>query len=227
MPIAAPSSRQADVDAARLHEARADLADVGDLGTQVVVEQLQAVEHAASAPELVDHLDDLGRVEAEHAAVAAGLASSGRSPLAESLMRTPSTGLTPISLERRRIRGNSSRVSMTHDAVEPDHPGVQGQVDEGLVLVPVADQERVRVVQVGHGGDQLGLAAGLQAVVVPLAEAGDLLDDLLLLVHLDGEDAAERHPGTRTSVMAVAKLSFSSRTRDARMSSNRSSTGRS
>jgi hypothetical protein len=64
--------------------------------------------------------------------------------------------------------------------------GVEGEVDELRVLVAVADDERLGVVHVRERGDELGLAAGLEAVVVPPAEARDLVDHLLLLVDLDG-----------------------------------------
>ena len=67
--------------------------------------------------------------------------------------------------------------------------GLQGQVDELVVLVAVADEEGLGVVQVREGRDELRLAPGLQAVVVALAELRDLLDDLLLLVDLDRVDA--------------------------------------
>ena len=77
---------------------------------------------------------------------------------------------------------------------------MEAEVDELLVLVAVADQAGLAGLHHGHGGDQLGLAAGLQAVVVTAAELGDLLDDLLLLVDLDREDAlvlaaCSRFPG--------------------------------
>jgi hypothetical protein len=62
---------------------------------------------------------------------------------------------------------------------------IQRQIDELLVFVTIAHDVGLRVVHVGQRGDELRLAAGLEAVVILAAIAGDLLDDLLLLVHLD------------------------------------------
>jgi hypothetical protein len=67
---------------------------------------------------------------------------------------------------------------------------LQRQVDEFLVLVAVADQIGLGVVQIGKRRDQLGLRAGLEPVMVALAEFGDLLDHLALLVDLDRIDSA-------------------------------------
>ena len=57
--------------------------------------------------------------------------------------------------------------------------GVQGEVDELLVLVAVADEEASGSCRWARAAISSGLAPGLQAVVVALAERGDLLDDLL------------------------------------------------
>src|SRR5690606_12050519 len=76
------------------------------------------------------------------------------------------------------------------DAGHAELAGPQAEVDELLVLVAIADDETLPIPEHGHGHQQLGLAAGLEAVVVARAEAGDLLDDVGLLVDLDGEHAA-------------------------------------
>ena len=67
---------------------------------------------------------------------------------------------------------------------------MEREVDELLVLVAVADEVGLGVMHVGEGGDQLGLGAGFQTVVVLFAELGDFLDDLALLVDLDRVNAA-------------------------------------
>jgi hypothetical protein len=77
-----------------------------------------------------------------------------------------------------------------HDDLEAHLLGVEGEVDEFLVLVAVADDVGLWIVHVGEGGDELGLAAGLQAVMVLAAVAGDFFDDFLLLVDLDWVNAA-------------------------------------
>ena len=61
---------EADVDAARLLHAGPDVADVRDLGADVVMEKAEAVEHVLFL-EVVDELHELGGVQPEHAAVAA------------------------------------------------------------------------------------------------------------------------------------------------------------
>ena len=76
-----------------------------------------------------------------------------------------------------------------HDA-EAHFLGVECEVDELLVLVAVANEVGLGVVHVGERGDELGLGAGFEAVVVFLPELGDFLDDLALLVDLDRIDAA-------------------------------------
>lgn len=77
-----------------------------------------------------------------------------------------------------------------HDDLESHFLGVEGEVDELLVFVTVADDVGLRVVHVGEGSDELGFATGFEAVVIFAAVAGDFLDDFLLLIDLDGIDAA-------------------------------------
>ena len=62
-------------------------------------------------------------------------------------------------------------------------------LDELVVLEAVADDRRV-VGRHRRHREQLGLAAGLEAEAVLLAEVEHFLDDLPLLVHLDRVDAA-------------------------------------
>src|SRR5262249_8822842 len=88
------------------------------------------------------------------------------------------------------------------DDLFADLAGQHGHLDELVVLEAVADDRRAvllaalagatsRAAAVGQGQhrEQLGLAAGLDPEVVGLAEGEDLLDDLALLVDLDGVDA--------------------------------------
>jgi hypothetical protein len=66
----------------------------------------------------------------------------------------------------------------------------EGEADVVVVLVAVADDEPLGALVHGERDHQLGLGAGLEAVVVVLAGGDDLVDDLAELVDLDGEDAA-------------------------------------
>ena len=78
--------------------------------------------------------------------------------------------------------------STTGMILRPDLVGEHGHLDELGVLEAVADDRRV-VVGHRHDGEQLRLGACLQPEAVRLAEVEHLLDDLPLLVHLDGVDA--------------------------------------
>ncbi len=68
--------------------------------------------------------------------------------------------------------------------------GQGGHLDELVVLEAVANDGRVVAVGQGEHGEQLGLGPGFQAEVVGFAEIEDLLDDVPLLVDLDGINAA-------------------------------------
>src|SRR5690606_7162272 len=59
------------VEAADFRDAAADVLDVGDLRTEVAVQQLQAVQHAFRL-QVVDQLDQLRGGQTEHAAIAGG-----------------------------------------------------------------------------------------------------------------------------------------------------------
>ena len=73
----------------------------------------------------------------------------------------------------------------------PQLGGHQRRLDVLLVLVAVADDEGLLVVEHRHDRQQLRLRARLQAVVVGPAELDDLLDDVAVLVDLDRVDALE------------------------------------
>ena len=66
----------------------------------------------------------------------------------------------------------------------------QRGLDVLLVLVAVADDQRLVVLVDRHDREELGLAAGLEAVVERPAELDDLLDDGAVLVDLDRVHAA-------------------------------------
>ena len=75
-----------------------------------------------------------------------------------------------------------------------DLAGQHGHLDELVVLEAVADDRRLAAVGEGEDGEQFGLGAGFEAEAEGLAEVEDLLDDVALLVDLDGVDAARTCP---------------------------------
>ena len=109
---------------------------------------------------------------------------------------------------------------------EDDRPaqlgGHQRGLDVLLVLVAVADDERLFVVEHRHDGEQLRLGAGLQAVVVRAAELDDLLDDVAVLVDLDRVDALVL---AAVAVLGDRAVNAFSSMRERRMSVNRISSG--
>ena len=185
--------RRAFLDQVAVHpgdlgRALADRGDVRDLAALVVVEHAQAAE-VAGFLQMVDHSDDLGRAEAEDRLVAGAFrpvaGAAGREADADAEVRQ----------HAELARALEHEVELAGHFKHQHHPeshllGVEGEVDELLVLVAVADDVGLGVVHVSQRGDQLGLGAGLETVVVLLAELRDLLDDLALLVDLDRIDAA-------------------------------------
>ncbi len=64
------------------------------------------------------------------------------------------------------------------------------EADVIVILVAVADDQALVALVHGEGDHQLGLGAGLEAVVEILARGDDLIDNLAELVDLDREHAA-------------------------------------
>ena len=179
---------QVDIVAAGLEHAAADVADIGDLRAEVVVQQLQAVEHVVLAQRVHEFHDLRGR-EAEQAAVTAALV-----PVAADL------GGELHAQAEDRLHADAARALEDHrelgrrldheDAAVAELQRLQGERDELLVLVAVADDMAGVGVETRQRDQQFGLAAAFEAVPVGRAEAGDLLDHLALLVHLDREHTA-------------------------------------
>ena len=71
------------------------------------------------------------------------------------------------------------------DDLAPELSAEEREAEELLVLVAVADRERLGVGVHPEHHEQLALRARLEAVVVRRAGVEDLLDDLAHLVHLD------------------------------------------
>ena len=152
------------IHADRLGRAFADGGDVRDLRALVVVQHFQAAD-VAGVLEVIDHGDDLRGVEAED-----GLVAGAVLPVAGAL-----GGKADADAEVRQhaelARALQDEVELAghfqheHD-LQAHFLGVEGEVDELLVLVAVADDVGLGIVHVGERGDQLGLGAGFEAVVV-------------------------------------------------------------
>ena len=111
-------------------------------------------------------------------------------PLVLSRARTPMRGRTSRSRAAARMVSSSATRSMVmHDPLA-ELLGEQRRLDEGLVLVPVAEDEGLGVVVDGEGHQQLGLAARLDPEVEGPPVLHELLHHVALLVDLDGVDAA-------------------------------------
>src|SRR5690606_9645640 len=179
--------RELDVELARLAHRVLDGDDARDLAPHVEVEELGAVEHLA-ALELVDDVHDLGGGEAELGAITGGVG-----PLAHAALRELGAHAErrPDAELLRRLEHQAELL----DALEHDDDlVVEARRDERRlhvreVLVAVADDESVFVVHRRERDEEPGLGARLEAVAVVAPELDDVLDDVALLVDLDGEDA--------------------------------------
>ena len=162
-------------------------ADGRDLGADVEVQELEAVEHVLGTQALHGG-HDLGRREPELRARARRL-----DPLARALRREahPHSEVGPDS----QLPGGLDHEVDLVEAVDHDDRsaaellGQQRQLHVGVVLVAVADDQRVRRVQQRQRDQQLRLAARLQAHALGGAVLDDLLHHVPLLIHLDGIDA--------------------------------------
>ena len=135
-----------DEEAARLAQRVLDGADGGDLAAQVEVEQLEAVEHVGLAQE-AHRLDHLARRQAELASGRRPSASQRPAPLDASLTRMPMRGRTPIFLAVSAMSSSSENFSTTMITLRPSFEHMQRGLDVLLVLVAVADDERLLVVE--------------------------------------------------------------------------------
>ena len=110
-------------------------------------------------------------------------------PRAASLTRMPMFGRTPTFSAYSRISSSSVYFSTTGMIWRPIFWASIAISMNSASLKPL---QMIGVSLVGHRrhGQQLGLAAGLEAEAVLRAEVQHFLDDLALLVHLDRVDAA-------------------------------------
>jgi hypothetical protein len=183
---------EAHEDPARLAQRVLVGADRRDLRADVEVEHLEAVEHVLGAQSL-DRIDDLDSGQAELRAVAGGFDPLAR-PLGEQARPDAEVG-TDAELARGLDHQLDLAETVDHDDRRAPEPlSEQRRLDVRPILVAVADDERLRGVQQGEGDQQLRLAPRLEPHLPGRAVLDDLLDDVALLVDLDGVDAPVAAP---------------------------------
>ena len=153
-------------------------------------------------------------------------ASQWPAPRVDRRERMPMRGRTPMRwrdlLDERQLRGLLDH----QDDVAAELRGEERRLDVLLVLVAVADDQRLFVLEHRHDGEQLGLGARLEAVVVRPAVLDQALDEVAVLVHLDRDRPRGSRPCSRTREMARPNASLSSTTRALMISEKRISSGR-
>ena len=172
------------IELCRLTQGHVDFLDFADLAADVVVDEFEAVLHVVFLKE-VEGFEQFGRGEAELAAVATrflpfACARAGQLDAHAEVGRDlQATGDFCCRLQFVQLLADD-------DDLTAHLLGEQGELDELLVLVTIANDERVGVGAEGDDGVKLGLGAGFQTDVALLAVADDLFDHGAHLVHLDG-----------------------------------------
>ncbi len=183
-----PKLEQLRVVHRRLANGALDRQDVGDLRSDVEVEELERRLHLRFAQDF-DRFEDFCSRKAELRVLAAGCR-----PLARALGQKPHADSDPrhdVHLGRdfrdraqlRQFLGDQDDL-LVEFAPEHRHP------DVGRVFVAIADDQRFGIVVHGQTGVDLGFRADLQTVVERLAGIEDLFHDFAELVDLDRKNAA-------------------------------------
>ncbi len=140
-------------------------------------------------PELLDGEEDFRRVQAE-----LGVVTGRQRPLA--LAARQQLGPEPDHGLHAGFGGDADdlvklgQLLDDNDHFFPQLAAEQREADIVVVFVAVADDEALVALVHRERDHQLGLGAGLEAVIVILAGGENLIDDLAQLVDLDGKDAA-------------------------------------
>ena len=177
---------QLHIELRSLAQGGLDAAYLGDLATDVEVDEAQAVLHVLLLQDL-QRFEQLARRESELAGVAAALlplAAARRGELDAYAQVRPYVQLLGKAGYELEL------VHLLHDEEDAlaHLLGEQGELDVALVLVAVADDERVAVGVHGYHRMQLRLRACLQSEVELLAVADDFFHYGAHLVDLDGVD---------------------------------------
>ena len=171
------------VEAGGFADGAFDGADVGHLGADMEMHELEAVGESGGM-EHVAGLDEVGGGKAE-----LGILAAAGGPLAGALGEQ-SDAEADEGLDFHRLRNTEDvcqLFELFHDEDDcfAELAAEEGVLNEARVLVAVADHEALGVRVHGERGEELGLAPGLDAEVPGLAGVDDLLHDFAELVHLD------------------------------------------
>ena len=194
---ARPQIHQPGVEPRRFDQRRLERPHVVDLAAQVEVHQGQPIEHVVG-PQQLDHLQHLGHEEAELAALAAGGVPPPRAGAGQ-LDPHPDAGPHAVGLGLLDDQPQLAELLDHGDHVAADLLGQDHRLDKAGVLEAVADHQGFGVVHQSQYGQQLGLAAGLQAEIMRGAKLQQVFHDVPLLIDLDGV-----HPAVVAGVVELA-----------------------
>ncbi len=171
----------------RFVQRRLDVPDIRDLASLVEMQQLEAILHTP-AFQFFQSLQQLGHRQSEFRTVTAGRLPAPRSPGRQ--FHTHADFGSHANFFS--VFQNQPQLGVLFDHrnnIAADLMGEHRRFDELGILETIADDRRV-VRGHRHHGQQLRLAASLQAELIRLAELQHLFDHLPLLVHLDRVNAA-------------------------------------
>ena len=167
-----------------LHDRSTDVADIRNLGAQVIMEQLQAIQHLVFF-QFFDSLYDLCKAQAENTPVPTTF-----HPVATCLggnLHTETDQGTNIHFfsafdDKIKLAGHFN----DEKTVESHFSRIQTQIHKLSVFVTVADQTSFSICKKRKRSDQFCLAARFKTMVIPRSELGNSFHYLLLLVYFDG-----------------------------------------
>ena len=165
-----------------------DRADVGNLRSDVEMDKLEAVGHALAAEQFA-RPDQFRGGQAE-----LGVLAAARRPLAGTLGGEAHAHADPRFDIHLLGHGEDLREFLDffhhHDQALAELATEHGIAHVIGVLVAIANDETFQVIVNGERGEQLGLAAGLEAEMEFRPGIDHFLHDFAKLVHFDREDAA-------------------------------------
>ncbi len=174
---------QFDVKAGNFLQPGLDEPDVRDLRTEMEVDELEDFELSRLA-KAVDEFDELRRIEPELALLPGTLRPT---PGAFGRELHPHADRRAHLQLRRDLEQHVQLRQLLDDDEDlvPDLLPHEGEAHELVVLVPVADDQVIRVLGDREHRLQLGLGTALEPNPIRTSVLEDLLDDMALLVDLD------------------------------------------